>query len=196
MLKTLRSSLLGLMALPLAAQGAGFSLEGGLLVGTDSLKKATNASLGYHLGADYGAHVPDTQVPVRFGVTFASMPGSGRNGLTTSLTLAQAHGDVFIDTPSPAWKALLGLSLNRYSMSRSGTESTVEGDVDHHFPVRDVKGLKMGLRLGVSRAFSARWSAELLFQQTELAGKDLEDPLIRRGGINPSWFEVGVRWHF
>jgi len=196
MFKTLRNSLLGLVVLPLAAQGTGFSVGGGLLLGNDSLKKATNATTGFHLGADYGAHVLGTQVPVRFGVTFASMPGSDVNGLKTSLTLAQAHGDVFIETPSPRWNVLAGLSLNSYSMSRSGTESTDEADVDHHFPVRDVKGLKMGLRLGVTCALSERWSAELVFQQTELAGKDLQDPLVRRGGINPSWFELGLRWHF
>ncbi len=196
MFKTLRGSLLGLLVLPLAAQGTGFSVEGGVLMGFDSLKKATNGTTGFHLGADYGTQVVGTDIPARLGLTFASMPGSESNGLKTSLTLAQIHGDVFIETPSPALKALVGLSLNSYSMSRTGTESEDEADVAHHFPVRDVKGLKMGLRLGVSYAFSKSWSAELVFQQTELAGKDLQDPLVRRGGINPAWCELGLRWHF
>ncbi|MEI8329812.1 MAG: hypothetical protein WCG14_07445, partial [Chlamydiia bacterium] len=67
MFKTLRSSLLGLLVLPLAAQGTGFSLEGGALLGNDSLKKATNASLGFHLGADYGTRLVGTEVPARLG---------------------------------------------------------------------------------------------------------------------------------
>ncbi|MDP2877249.1 MAG: hypothetical protein Q8O00_13765, partial [Holophaga sp.] len=174
-------------------QGTGFSIGGGLLVGNDSLKKATNGSTGFHLGADYTV---GTQLPVRFGFTLASMPGSAVNGLKTSLTLVQAHSDMVIETPAPALKALVGLSLNSYSMSRTGVESTDALDVDHHFPVRDVSGIKLGLRLGMSYAFTKQLSAEVVFQQTELAGKDLEDPMVRRGGINPSWFELGVRWHF
>lgn len=196
MFKSLRMFLLAVLALPLAAQSPGFSVEGGLLLANDSLKKATNGSAGFLAGADYGAHVLGTQVPARVGLTLASMPGSELNGLKTSLTLAQLHGDVFIETGSPAWMGLVGLSVNSYSMSKSGIESEDPVDVDHHFPVRDAKGLKLGLRLGVSYAFAQSWSAELVFQQTELAGKDLQDPLVRRGGINPSWFELGLRWHF
>jgi len=193
MFKHLRSSLLGLIVLPLAAQGTGFSVGGGLLVGNDSLKKATNSTTGFHVGADYTL---STGVPVRLGLTLASMPGKAENDLKTSLTLSQAHGDVLIAFPAPAWKALIGVSVNSYSMSRTGTESTDSLDVDHHFPVRDARGLKLGLRLGLSYALTTRLSGELVFQQTELAGKDLEDPLVRRGGINPSWFELGLRWHF
>lgn len=196
MIKTLRTSVLGLLALPLAAQGTGFSLAGGLLAGGDSLKKATNQSSGFLLGADYGTHVMGTEVPARLGLSLASMPGKELNGLKTSLSLTQLHGDVFIQTGSPAIHGLVGLSLNRYSMSRTGVESDVPEDVDHHFPIRDVSGVKLGLRVGAAFTLSDQWSLEVLFQQTELAGKDLEDPMIRRGGVNPGWFELDLRWRF
>lgn len=196
MFKTLRTSALGLLALPLAAQGAGFSLAGGLLYGNDSLTKATHQATGFLLGADYSTRVVGTDVPARLGLSLASMPGSASNGLKTSLALTQLHGDVLIQTGLPAIKGLAGLSVNSYSMSRSGIESQDPNDVDHHFPIRDAKGLKLGLRLGATWAVAERWSLDLLFQQTELSGKDLQDPLVRHGGINPSWFELDLRWHF
>ncbi|WLT33467.1 outer membrane beta-barrel protein [Geothrix sp. PMB-07] len=196
MIKTLRTSVLGLLALPLAAQGAGFSLAGGLLAGSDSLKKATNQSSGFLLGADYGTRVIGTEVPARLGLAFASMPGKESNGLKTSLALTQLHGDVFIDTGSPSVHGLVGLSLNHYSMSRTGTESADPADVDHHFPVRDASGMKLGLRVGAAFTVSDHWSLEVLYQQTELAGKDLSDPQVRRGGVNPGWFELDLRWRF
>lgn len=191
---TLRIVLLGLMALPLPAQ---FSASGGAILAFNSLKKATNNNLGYLVGADYEGHLYGTDFPGRVGLSLASMPGSEKFGLKTSLTLAQLHGDIFINTGAPSLRVLGGLSLNSYSMSRSGNENTQDVlDIDHHFPVRDVKGLKLGLRLGVEYSFSKDWAMELTYQQTELAGKDLQDPLVRQGGINPGWAQVLVTYKF
>ena len=196
MLQSLRSILLGLLVLPLAAQSPGLSVTGGLVAANDALKKATNNSTGFVLGADWGAHVWGTDVAARVGLLGASFPGSEKNQLKTSLTLLQAHGDLVIPTGYPNLTGLAGLSANSYSLSRTGVESQIPEDVDHHFPIRDVKGLKLGVRLGLSLAFTKQLSGELMFQQTELAGKDLTDPLVRQGGINPSWFELDLRWHF
>jgi len=196
MLKILRSSLLGLLALPLAAQAPGFSAGGGFIVGLDSLKKATHNTLGFNLGADYSFRIPETEMDARVGLSLGLMPGSEQNGLKTSLTLFQAHGDMVIETTAKGLFAVAGLSLNTYSMSRSGTESQDPMDRDHHFPVRDAKGLKLGLRLGIAYAFNARFSGELLVQQTELSGKDLQDPFVRQGGANPAWIELNARYHF
>jgi len=196
MIKILRSCLLGLLALPLAAQTPGFSVDGGLILGLDSLRKATHNSLGFTVGADYSSPVLENGISSRVGLAVALMPGSEKYGLKTSLTLIQAHGDLLIETGAPALHGIAGVSVNSYSMSTSGTESQDPLDVDHHFPVRDVKGLKLGLRLGLNYTFTKSFSAELLFQQTELAGKDLQDPLVRQGGINPAWFELDARFHF
>ena len=196
MIQTLRTFLLGLLVLPLAAQSPGFSLTGGVILANDSLKKATHNSTGFILAGDWGTQVWGTQVDARLGLLGASFPGMEKNQLKTSLTLLQAHGDLVITTGLPALTGLVGLSFNSYAMSRAGIESTTPKDVDHHFPIRDAKGLKLGLRLGLNYAFSKQLSGELMFQQTELAGKDLSDPMLRQGGINPSWFELDVRWHF
>jgi hypothetical protein len=179
------------------AQGTGFSINGGLISGFDSLKKATNSSTALQLGADYHTHVWSTDVPARVGLTFASMPGSQWNGLKTSLTLLQLHGDLILDGPGTAWHPVLGMSLNHYSMSRSGVENLDDPlDRDHHFPVRDVKGVKIGVRIGLDYAINRNLELELMFQQTELAGKDLNDPMVRAGGVNPGWLEFNVRYRF
>ncbi len=194
--QTLRTILLGLLVLPLAAQSPGLSVAGGVVVANDALKKVTNNSTGFVLGADWGAHVWGTDLAARIGFLGGSFPGAEKNQLKTSLTLLQAHGDLVIPTGHPTLTGLVGLSFNSYSMSRTGVESQIPEDVDHHFPIRDAKGLKLGLRLGLNLAISKQLSAELMFQQTELAGKDLMDPLVRQGGVNPSWLELDLRWHF
>lgn len=196
MIKILRTPLLGLLVLPLAAQSTDISVNGGLIRGLDSLKKATNNRLAYTVGGDYHTHIWGTEVPARIGLSLASMPGKEKFGLKTSLTLIQAHGDVFVETPSPALRGFAGLSINKYSMSTAGTESSTPEDIDHHFPVRDVKGLKLGLRVGLAYAFTKNVSGDVMLQQTELAGKDLQDPLIRQGGINPAWLQLGVNYRF
>lgn len=202
-MRTLRSILLSLLVLPLGAQG--FSVSGSLIQGLDSLKKATNASTALIVGADYDTHVYGTEIPARAGISIAAMPGKERLGLKTSLTLFQLHGDIYLETPSPALRGLVGLSLNSYSMSTSGTEDTLDAlDVDHHFPMHDVKGVKLGLRLGLEYRLSSSWSLELVLQQTELAGKDLTGDikapdgteLVRQGGINPAWLQLGATYRF
>jgi hypothetical protein len=183
------------LALPVAAQGTPFSLNGGFISALDSLKKATNNSVAFQVGADYHTKVVGTEVPARVGLTLADMPGREWNGLKTSLKLYQFHGDVILDGPTANWHPSLGFSLNRYGMSRSGLENVDNPlDKDHHFPVRDTKGLKMGVRVGLEYTVSRRLGLEVMFQQTELAGKDMTDPLIRAGGINPAWFEFNVRF--
>jgi hypothetical protein len=192
-----RALLLGSLAVPLVAQNAPFSINGGLISALDSLKKATDKSTALQVGADYHTKILDTEIPTRVGLTLAAMPGSERNGLKTSLTLLQLHGDVLLDGPGSAWNPVIGMSLNHYSMSRSGTENLADPlDKDHHFPVRDAKGVKIGLRVGLDYAMTEKVSLELMFQQTELAGKDLTDSMVRVGGINPAWLEFNVRYRF
>lgn len=193
----LRTSLLGLLALPMAAQAPGFSVQAGPILGLDSLKKATNASLAFQAGLDYTGEVPSTDIPARVGLSAGSFPGRDWNGLKTSLTLVQLHGDLLLAGRGCPAYGIVGASLNTWSMSRSGTENAADpSDIDHHFPVRDAKGLKLGLRLGVGCNLSRSIALEAVFQQTELAGKDLDDPVVRQGGINPGWIELDIRYHF
>jgi hypothetical protein len=194
MIKTIRTSILALLVLPVAAQAPGFSVAGGPILGFESLKKATNNTVGYQLGADYTGHVPGTEIPARVGLAAASFPGKELNGLKTSLTLGQLHGDLLL--PFGTCYGIVGGSLNSYTMSRTGTEGEDPLDVAHHFPVRDAKGLKLGLRLGVGFNLSKRIALEATFQQTELSGKDLNDEMVRSGGVNPGWLNLDLRFNF
>ncbi len=202
-MKRIRTLLLPLLALPLAAQG--FSVTGSLVQGLDSLKKATNATTAFMAAVDYDTRLYGTEVPARAGLAIGFMPGQERFGLKTSLMLYQLHGDIRIATPSQALSVLVGLSMNTYTMSNSGTENTADAlDVDHHFPMHSVKGVKLGLRLGLDYRVSRAWSVEVMLQQTELAGKDLSGditdgtgtPLVRQGGINPAWVQFGATYRF
>ncbi len=192
----LRTLLLGLAVLPACAQGSGFGIHGSLLAGLDSLRKATHGRGGITLGLDHQTRLPHADMGVRTGLTLGWMPGRTKAGLTTDLRLVQAFGDLRIPVGGSLVTAIAGLSVNHYGLTKTGTESDEPSDVERHFPVRDARGLKLGVRLGVSLRLSDRWSGELLLQQTELAGKDLEDPLVRPGGINPAWIQFGVRCAF
>lgn len=196
MLPLIRTSLLALLVLPVAAQDTGFGVQGGFIHGLESLKKATHASNGFYAAVDYTHRLTHAGMNVRMGAGFVSMPGSAYKGLKTSLGATQVYGDLLIPVGDSRVQVLAGLSANTYTMTRSGTESTDPLDVERHFPVRDVKGLKMGVRLGALVRLTGHWSAEVLLQQTELAGKDLHDPLVRAGGINPAWIQVGARYRF
>lgn len=185
-----------LLALPLAAQASPFSVTAGVVQGLPSLEKATHNRAGLTAGADWGTVLEGSGIAFQAGLALAVMPGKDWNGLRTSLTLRQVHGDVLVDTGSPA-TVIAGISANVWTMRREGTEDAADPlDADHHFPVRDARGLKLGGRLGVRWTFSPRWAVDVLLQQTELAGKDLADPLVRAGGVNPAWLEAGLRYRF
>ena len=191
-----RTCLLGLLALPLAAQSTHFSAGGALILGLDSYKKAVNNSTGLTLNLGYDTELYKSGVPARVTFGVGLMPGKELNGLKTSLTLFQLAGDLLVNTEVQGLRGVIGLSVNSYSARFSGQESPSVYDVDHHFPFRDAKGIKGGLRLGLEYTFSPRWTGQALLQTTELAGRQRYDPLIRRGGINPAWLEFGMRYQF
>lgn len=191
-----RTCMLGLLALPLAAQSTNFSAGGALIYGLDSYKKAVNNTTGLTLNLGYDTSVYKSGIPARLTFGVGLMPGKERNGLKTSLTLIQLAGDILIQTEVEGLRGIVGLSVNSYSAKFSGYESPAVFDAEHHFPFRDAKGLKGGVRLGLEYSFSKRWSGQALLQTTELAGRQRYDPLIRQGGINPAWLEFGARYRF
>lgn len=191
-----RTCMLAILTLPLAAQSTPFSAGGSLIVGLDSYKKAVNNSIGFMANAGWDTSVYKSGIPARlsFGVGF--MPGKELNGLKTSLTLLQLSGDILIKTDLEGLRGVVGLSVNKYSAKFSGQESPSLFDADHHFPFHDVSGLKGGIRLGLEYSFSRRLVGEALLQTTELAGRQRYDPLIRRGAVNPGWLQFGARYKF
>jgi len=124
------------------------------------------------------------------------MPGKEINGLKTSLTLVQLTGDILIDTGTPKLKGVFGLSVNKYTAKFVGDESTSTFDTDHHFPFHDCDGIKGGLRLGLEYVLASNVTGEVMFQTTELAGRQRNDALIRKGAINPAWLQLGARYKF
>lgn len=192
----LRTILMGLLALPLAAGHPGFSAGGGLILGLDSYKKAVNSSTGFMINAGWETTLARTDIPARVSLNLGTMPGKAKNGLTTSLTLAQLAGDILFDTGTPKLRGIFGLSLNSYTAKFKGDESQSIFDADHHFPFHDCKGLKGGLRVGAEYALTPRFTLEVLLQATELAGRQRNDVLIRQGAINPAWMQLGARYQF
>jgi len=195
-MNVMRTILLGLLALPLAAQSTPFSAGGALILGLDSYKKAVNNSTGLMANVAWDTTVYKSGIPARLSFGVGLMPGKALNGLKTSLTLLQGSGDILINTDIDGLRGIVGLSINKYSAKFSGEESPSALDVDHHFPFHDVSGLKGGLRLGLEYSFSKVLVGEALLQTTELAGRQRNDTLIRRGGINPGWIQLGARYKF
>ena len=211
-MKFIRTSLLGLLALPLAAQSSGFNVGASLIFAPKqyfgSYDKAVHNNTGFVLDAGYDLNVYHTDVPARLTLSYINMPGKVDSyGMKTSLQSVQFAGDVFLQTPIPELRGLVGLSFNRYSMSNSSTnkfpsqggvsgENWNPGDYNHHYPFRDCKGIKFGYRMGLEYAFSKQWSADVVLQQTELAGHSNSDPLLRKGGIDPSWLQLGFHFKF
>jgi len=196
-MKLIRSILTGVLALPLAAASpTGLSVGGGLILGLDSYKKVVNNTTGFTLNAGWETQLLKSGVPARVGLGVATMPGKELNGLKTSLTLVQLTGDLLLDTPSPKVHGIFGLSLNSYTAKFSGEESSSIFDADHHFPFHDVKGLKGGLRLGLEYVQDRHLAFEAILQVTELAGRQRNDTLIRRGAVNPGWIQLGARYTF
>ena len=195
-MNVLRNCMLGLLALPLAAQSSQFSAGGALIVGLDSYKKAVNNSTGFFANVGWDTTVYKSGIPARLSFGAGLMPGKELNGLKTSLSLLQLSGDILINTDIQGLRGVVGLSLNKYSATFSGAESPSVFDVDHHFPFHDAKGIKGGMRLGLEYAFQKHWTAEVLLQATELAGRQRNDALIRKGAINPGWLQIGARYSF
>lgn len=193
---SMRTILLGILAIPLAAQASSFSAGGAIVLGLDSYRKAVNNSTGLILNAGWDTTVFKSGIPARLSLGLGFMPGKDKDGLKTSLTLYQFAGDVLIDTGVQGLKGVLGFSVNKYTASFSGEESQAVFDSDHHFPFHDDSGIKGGLRLGLEYNFSPLLTGEVLLQATELAGRGRSDTLIRQGAINPSWIQVGARYRF
>ncbi len=192
----IRTFLLGLLALPMAAQSTGFSAGGALILGLDSYKKAVNNSTGFLVNGAWDTTVYKAGIPARLSLGVGLMPGKESNGLKTSLSVIQIAGDILIDTEISGLRGVVGLSLNKYSATFSGEESQSVFDSDHHFPFHDCDGIKGGIRLGLEYAFTKHISGEALFQATELAGRQRNDTLIRKGAINPGWIQFGARYKF
>jgi hypothetical protein len=158
---------------------AGVSLTAAL----DGLKEVTHETNGFVVDFGYNGRLGNTTVPFRASLGYQIFPGSAaETGLKQSLTSIQLAGDIFISSPWKDLQFITGLSLNKYKVkSESATFSTTES----------VEGTKFGARLGMEYQFNPAWSAQLLVQMTELGTDSAAST-----GVNPSWLQAGVKFHF
>jgi hypothetical protein len=179
--------------------------------------KARTYETTYHRQVEYAT--PSTSDPALLGLHDTTVTND--TSLKASLTLFQVSGDLVIQTGVPNLRAVFGVSINKYSASFSGKEITGvvynrkldaakhvasddtssvaydnNADTNEHFAFKDDAGFKGGFRMGLEYGFTKSLSAELLFQQTEFAGQNSHDSVLRGGGINPSWLQLGVSYKF
>ncbi len=184
-----------------------FSVHSALFMGSNDLKKATNSGSGFALGGAYDTTFPASDTRVRLGLSYNAMPGKVQGkDLKTSLASLQLSGDAHIRLPLPGLALVVGLSVNKYRVKNEGTPSTgTASGVTYYnsaFSITNADGLKLGARMGFDYALHPRVSLEALYQLTELGRgpKELGDHYvswdIARGPINPSWLQLGVRYHF
>lgn len=183
----------------LMAQTTPFDVQGALVLANDDLKKVTHTSAlgGLTLGAGYNMQAFGSQIPLRLSLNTSLLPGKAYGTIKTSLSLLQMAADVHVATPLDKLSATVGLSLNKYSVRNTGTPSDPISDVGnssviynrYDWAVATGKGLKFGARLGLDYRISPAFSAVALLQMTELGNGSY-------GPVNPSWIELGARWHF
>lgn len=185
MMQMIKRSILaaGLLAVPAAAQ----EQAKGLTLGLSYIGDVQNGGSGLGVDLAYTLVPSRLELPVRFGV--------GVNGFFTTcdattdakLSNDQAYVDLFFTKPGSALAFYGGLSVNQWQVSANGRSSTVSG-------------LKLGLRAGMEYRFASAASLSVGYQVAE-AGTSSE--LLPNGpkdtgarGLNPSWLQVGVRFHF
>lgn len=185
------------------AQDAPWALNAGAIGALDALKKVTGAGTGLALGLSRELRVQETAIPLRVSLNLHVLHGkAGEGELKTSLQSLQVAGDVLLETPLRGVRWVTGFSLNRYRVSNSGVpQQDPSGSFRTYWAATPDTGVKAGLRFGLHFRTSRRWSAELLYQVTELGRTPAEVasklmPSAVKGPTNPAWLQVGMGLHF
>jgi len=185
-----------LLALPAAAGEPTENWHLGLDVSlaNDSLRKVTEKTEGLGLCIGLDRKLGDSNVGFRPGFSMHFLPGNYRgDDSKVSLTNLQLAMDLLIPTGLKNLNVATGLSLNLWRYSAIGSNQGV--------PPYDLSGskapndLKFGFRLGLDAKVSSNVTAEVMLQMVEfgryITGKDYIADC-----INPSWVQVGARYHF
>lgn len=170
----------------------GWFIGGGVTFANDSLKQVTNNNLGINLNIGLDKEIGDTKIGFRpgFGLTF--LPGSWDGDSKTSLNNLQVTGDLVVNTPIDKFKVITGMSINlwRYIGDARNGASNNWGLNGAMAP----GGLKLGLRVGFEYKVSKEISAELLMQAVEFGNQP--NGVQSWYNFNPSWLQLGVKYHF
>ncbi len=217
----LRSASLGLVlsGLALSAQDAPkpFAVGVHMVSGLTALKDVTGNNAGAVVDFSYTGMLAKSNVPFRAGLAYNTFPGKTDDfQVKESLTAFQLFGDIVIKTGVEHLDLVTGLSVNKYHYKVDSPDASVLQGSTYGYGSQSgtVKGLKFGARFGVAYAFTSAWSAEVMLQITELGSSDRYrmDPSSptrdiwdskakfftgpRSAGINPSWLQVGAKYHF
>jgi len=160
---------------------AGFSLVCPL----DGLKKITRQTGlagGFTLELGTTGSVGGGTIPYRLSCSFNDFPGREVDAVQDTLMGVQVAGELLTPLGGSRFTLSTGASLNgwRWDHQEPGFHDT-----------QSIKGVKFGGRLGLDFRVSPRFSVLALLQLTEL-GTDRQAIY----GYNPSWLQVGARYHF
>lgn len=171
------------LALPSMAQDAKtFTVGLDVNSSLDSLKAVTNNSSSYGVNFGYNGKLIGTTVPFRATLGLNMFPGSDKDGLKTSLNSYYLATDLMIATPVEKLFLVSGLSVNKYKEKTEGVGISIS---------ENVKGYKLGIRLGAEYVFTPNMSGTILIQASELDQSEL-----RQESRNLSWVTLGFRYSF
>lgn len=195
------------------------------LLALDGLQKATHRSSGLAVDVAATLPLPGTRADGRLSLGFHDMPGSMHGTARTSLRNLQLAGDILLGTGKgrvllglsanryTAWneghETFAYIPVVIQTLPTPKTEYNIVPVDCWEVTSEGARGVKLGLRLGYERTLADHWSLTALFQVTELSGGEfvpdasLSVPSgaqkysrVNRGPVNPSWLQVGVRYHF
>ncbi len=169
---------------PASAQDVKSSFHVGLngTYAMDGLHNITDSYTGFTAEVGYTGHLANTSVPFRTTLSLQDFPGSSVGGVKQSLTGVQLAGDLLVHTGWAHLDIITGISINKWNLKLS-PEPLNNPDT--------AKGIKFGARLGLEYNFNDQWAGSLMLQATELGTTPNAD-----SGVNPSWFQVGIKYHF
>ncbi len=152
----------------------------------NTLQNITNHSsvAGACVDFGYNGHVMDSAVPFRVSLGANIFPAGDPNsdGNKVRLDDYQLAGDLFINTGYKGLSIVTGVSVNKWRMKTTApTVTTTE----------TVKGMKIGGRIGLEYAINKSFSAHAMLQVVEMGVNGNASQ-----NYNPSWLQVGAKFHF
>ena len=177
-------------ATPAAAQDTKSSFHVGLngTYAMDGLHNITNNYTGYSAEVGYTGHLANTTVPFRTTLSFEKFAGKVEDGFEQSLTGVQLAGDLIIHTGAAHLDIITGISINKWDLKTNPTPEPLVPGVPDKDPA---KGTKFGARLGLELNFNDHWAGSFMIQATELGTTRNAN-----SGVNPSWYQFGIKYHF
>lgn len=157
-----------------------------LVLPLQTLTAMTNqngVSGGFTAELGFNGHLGNTTVPFRTSLSINDLPGKADDqGVKMSLMNYQLAGDLFTATGVKGLSIVTGLSANKWSLKYTDPSGSA---------APATKGIKFGGRIGLEYAVSPAVTLSALVQLVEF-GTDAQQIV----SYNPSWIQVGAKYHF